>query len=167
MNDLNSTLQNGVNEFAVLCNNTDNYRARIQALNLKYRRYFSEIKCSYNRKLRSLETEKNSVSVWHNRGSTRIASKTYSINPQKLPYTKKIRPARRIKRRQNKLKRMRPAFGSGSQDEDPRAIFDPIVLTDKVQLSKEQIEVCRLPDCFAPTPKEPIDVVDQVIGTNR
>ena len=36
-----------------------------------------------------------------------------------------------------------------------------------MKLTKDQIEICRLPDCFAPTPKEHIDVPDQVIGTHK
>ncbi|KAK7475074.1 hypothetical protein BaRGS_00033687, partial [Batillaria attramentaria] len=32
-------------------------------------------------------------------------------------------------------------------------------------IPRDQIRVCRLPDCFAPTPKEKIDVCDQVVGT--
>ena len=45
--------------------------------------------------------------------------------------------------------------------------FDPIVLADNVNLTKDQVSVCRLPDCFAPTPKTPIDVFDQVTGTHE
>ena len=48
--------------------------------------------------------------------------------------------------------------------EDDKKKFDPIVLAENVHLSKDQIDICRLPDCFAPTPKEPIDVSDQLVG---
>ena len=45
--------------------------------------------------------------------------------------------------------------------------FDTIVLTDRVRLSQDKISMCRLPDCFAPTPRTPIDVSDQLIGTHQ
>ena len=45
--------------------------------------------------------------------------------------------------------------------------FDPIVLADNVNLTKDQVSVCRLPDCFAPTPKTSIDVFDQVTGKHE
>ena len=51
--------------------------------------------------------------------------------------------------------------------EEKRHVFDPIVLAKNVTLTKEQKEVCRLPDCFAPTPREPIDVYDQALGTHQ
>eukprot|EP00745_Piridium_sociabile_P020923 TRINITY_DN32272_c0_g1_i5.p1 TRINITY_DN32272_c0_g1~~TRINITY_DN32272_c0_g1_i5.p1 ORF type:complete len:867 (+),score=134.27 TRINITY_DN32272_c0_g1_i5:352-2601(+) len=44
-------------------------------------------------------------------------------------------------------------------------MFDPIVLADNVELTPDQISICRLPDCFAPAPREPVDVSDQMIGT--
>ena len=50
--------------------------------------------------------------------------------------------------------------------EEDKKKFDPIVLAENVQLSKDQIDICRLSDCFAPTPKEPIDVSDQLVGTH-
>ena len=50
--------------------------------------------------------------------------------------------------------------------EDDKKKFDPIVLAENVKLSKDQIDICRLSDCFAPTPKEPIDVSDQLVGTH-
>ena len=45
--------------------------------------------------------------------------------------------------------------------------FDPIVLTDRVRFGQDQISICRLPDCFAPAPRTPIDVSDQLIGTHQ
>lgn len=50
--------------------------------------------------------------------------------------------------------------------EEDLSKFDPIVLTN-IELTPEQISICRLPDCFAPTPREPIDVSDQLIGTHN
>ena len=40
--------------------------------------------------------------------------------------------------------------------------FDP----DNVQVSRLQIDICRMSDCFAPTPKKLIDVSQQLNGTH-
>ena len=49
--------------------------------------------------------------------------------------------------------------------EDDLKQRDPVVLVDGLQLTKEQISVCRFSDKFIPTPKAPIDVLDQMMGT--
>ena len=48
--------------------------------------------------------------------------------------------------------------------EEELSRFDPIILVDNFVPTKEQIEVCRMSKATAPTPKEPIDVSDQLIG---
>ena len=73
---------------------------------------------------------------------------------------------RRCKKSSTKRNRKVHKKSSFVPSEDDKKKFDPIVLAENIQLSKDQIDICRLPDCFAPTPKEPIDVSDQLVGTH-
>lgn len=49
--------------------------------------------------------------------------------------------------------------------EEEKKRFDPIILVDGLKLTENQKAVARLPDGFCPTPKDPIDVSDQMIGS--
>ena len=51
--------------------------------------------------------------------------------------------------------------------EEELSRFDPIVLVDNYTPTTEQIEILRMSKATAPTPKEPVDVSDQLIGFHR
>ena len=91
-------ISNKVKKKYTLCEGIDNYKTRIQSLHFKYRHLLQKIQCKYERKLRVLVTRNEELRVWRNSGSTRITSKCYVFNPMKTPYTKKVRPARRLKK---------------------------------------------------------------------
>ena len=108
-------------------------------------------------------------------GSLKITTNRYTTDRLPVMKNHQVRPHRRLNRKVNrkvKRKRLRIAKSpNGKYDyvptqEDVRK-FDPIVLTDRVRLNQDQISVCRLPDCFAPTPRTLIDVSDQLIGTHQ
>ena len=101
-------------------------------------------------------------------GSLRLSSKQYlSEDFQYHSKTKNIRNHRKNRHKNNNLNRKKAEKINSNVTitEEDYSKFDPVVLAKNVTLSKEQIEICRLPDCFAPTPTEPIDVSDQLIGT--
>eukprot|EP00745_Piridium_sociabile_P017617 TRINITY_DN263_c0_g1_i8.p1 TRINITY_DN263_c0_g1~~TRINITY_DN263_c0_g1_i8.p1 ORF type:complete len:903 (+),score=84.50 TRINITY_DN263_c0_g1_i8:125-2833(+) len=103
-------------------------------------------------------------------GSIRILSKGYISERINYHTTSppKIRNHRKNRHKNSRIdKRKKKQNGSNYVNitEEDYKKFDPIVLATNVSLTKEQIEMCRLPDCFAPTPTEPIDVADQLVGT--
>lgn len=104
-------------------------------------------------------------------GSLRISADRYELDSS--THTKIIRPhrkrPRKIKQAKSKQAKIWKSKTTTKTDmvSKSKNQFDPILLTDKIKLTDDQISICRLPDCFAPTPKEPIDVADQVLGTHR
>ena len=44
--------------------------------------------------------------------------------------------------------------------------FDPIIVDNCVQLTRDKIEVCRMLDKFVPTPTSPLDVFDQELNAH-
>ena len=126
------------------------------------------IKSIHHKKITKLK-ELNSKSVPLKGESVKLISKGYvheQVHSQN-PSTHKIRNHRKNRHRNTKINREKKQkeknFLNITADDYKR--FDPIVLASNVTLTEEQIEICRLSDCFAPTPTEPIDVADQLIGT--
>ena len=70
---------------------------------------------------------------------------------------------RKIRRGKRNKKSHNTEHWSPSEEELKKR--DPVVLVENLKLTKEQISVCRLSDKFIPTPKTPINVLDQMIGT--
>ncbi|KAK7465900.1 hypothetical protein BaRGS_00037552 [Batillaria attramentaria] len=129
-----------------------------------------KLKAVHEKKLVNLKNDLDSRrNVYYNGqdGSARITSNYYKhTSITKLDgFTRRTRQHRRNRRRgkRNHKKKVKPAQFIPTEEDLKQ--FDPINLTSNVILSKDQIRVCRLPDCFAPTPKEKIDVCDQVVGT--
>ncbi|KAK7475057.1 hypothetical protein BaRGS_00033670, partial [Batillaria attramentaria] len=129
-----------------------------------------KLKAVHEKKLVNLKNDLDSRrNVYYNGqdGSARITSNYYKhTSVTKLDgFTRRTRQHRRNRRRgkRNHKKKIKPPQFIPTEEDLKQ--FDPINLTSNVILSKDQIRVCRLPDCFAPTPKEKIDVCDQVVGT--
>ena len=104
-------------------------------------------------------------------GSLKISANGYTTESFPAKEKHRIRPHRRLNRKAKEKRKRIVTSPARKHDYVPTKEdverFDPIVLTDKVKLSQEQISICRLPDCFAPNPRTPIDVLDQVIGTHQ
>ena len=150
-------------------------------------RELSRIRHSHWRKLYSLKQlkqEKHSTIVEpqtpDHSGSFRItantilqqhSSKQHSLQEPGVntkPHPKRTRDHRKISRKKKTVSTKRKQNHTKSfipTDED-RQRFNPIVLAPNVTLTKEQIEICRMSDCFAPTPTHPLDVADQMLGTH-
>eukprot|EP00745_Piridium_sociabile_P026140 TRINITY_DN41575_c0_g2_i2.p1 TRINITY_DN41575_c0_g2~~TRINITY_DN41575_c0_g2_i2.p1 ORF type:complete len:978 (-),score=173.11 TRINITY_DN41575_c0_g2_i2:3-2936(-) len=146
----------------------------------------SQISHIHASKLQKLESSVQSVQtnssrvLRHQTGSLRLSASTvieipdnraHDVHSYKKQNSKtNIRPHRRRtrKKRKNRTKESKKKTQKDifTPTEEEKKRFDPIVLADNVKLSQHQISVCRLSDRFAPTPREPIDVADQVIGTH-
>ena len=128
--------------------------------------FISKLQSTLDRKLSALGCGKSGApSPSQGGGSVRIKACEYK-NPSPQASTSAstfTRPHRR-NRHKNRQKRCAPSEDSRSRADDHKA-FDPIVLARNVTLTEEQKSICRLPDCFAPTPRSPIDVCDQTLGT--
>ena len=104
-------------------------------------------------------------------GRLKITTNRYTTGRFPVMKNHQVRPHCRLNRKVKK-KRIRMVTSANRRydyvptQEDVRK-FDTIVLTDRVRLSQDQISMCRLPDCFAPTPRTPIDGSDQLIGTHQ
>ena len=100
-------------------------------------------------------------------GSTRLCASAYVRHYPNSPPERQVRQHRmqrgRGKKKDRYAKKDRKTY---VPSEDDLKSYDPIVLADNVRLTEDQISICRLPDGFAPTPKTPIDVSDQVVGTH-
>ena len=89
-------------------------------------------------------------------GSLKITTNRYTTDRLPVMKNHQVRSHRRLNRKV-KRKRLRTVTSpNGKYDyvptqEDVRKL-DPIVLTDRIRLNQDQTSICRLPDCFAPTP---------------
>ena len=114
----------------------------------------------------SAQPEKNKTF----QGSTKMRGTVYDQRNRTDPFPKEKRPHRSHRHKkantqkvldsQKRITKLRTADDPSSPHP-----FDPIVTTD-IKLTPAQIEICRLPDCFAPSPRQPIDVFDQLSGTH-
>lgn len=146
-------------------------------LRVKHERTRRMMQKTSQRKIEKLRCEKREdTNVRESRftdfkGTVHLTGKQFSLNQKQVEEKTRtakqgIRPHRKIRRgKRSNNKKQKDSVWSPSEAEFKER--DPIVLTDKVTLSKEQIEVCRLADCFVPTPTTPIDVYDQMIGTHE
>ena len=104
-------------------------------------------------------------------GRLKITTNRYTTDSFPVMKNHQVRPHCRLNRKVKK-KRIRMVTSANRRydyvptQKDVRK-FDPIVLTDRVRLSQDQISMCCLPDCFALTPRTPTDVSDQLIGTHQ
>lgn len=73
---------------------------------------------------------------------------------------------RRKNNRAKKRRQNNKSSGFYTPTEEDLHRFNPIVLAENVTLTEDQISICRMSDCFAPTPTQPIDVSDQMLGTH-
>ena len=130
----------------------------------------NHVKADHKRKLDTLKNEVTEVFT-DSFGSRKIYAKNYSgakgcncsNEAEPVPYVRQLR----MHRRNRKHKRVEKEISQYIRTEEDIKRLDPVVLTNKVELSEADKEVLRLPDCFAPTPGAPVDVFDQAIGTHE
>ena len=128
------------------------------------------IKESHNRKLIFLMIEGDEA-FENCLGSRNIVANKYvkaigcncTNEGEPVPYVKQLRQHRRNR----KHKQIRKDITEYVRTVDDLERLDPVVLTDKVELTELDKEVLRLPDRFAPTPESPVDVFDQALGTHE
>lgn len=125
------------------------------------------LKQTYMRKLTTLNNASTSVPVSNTilSGSLKIRARTFIPDKTHKEHNKKIRKHRRRRERQ-KMNRLKPEHPHSPCKISTPHPFDPVVLAKNIQLTDEQISICRLSDKFAPTPREPVDACDQLLGTH-
>ena len=94
--------------------------------------------------------------VSHFPGNLKISANGYTTESFPAKEKNRVRPHRRLNRKAKEKRKRIVTSPARKHDYVPTKEdverFDPTVLTDKVKLSQDQISICRLPDCFAPTP---------------
>ena len=133
------------------------------------KRTLSRKKSQLERKLEKLlSMPRNDITF---QGSTKMRGTQYDPHNRSDPFPKTNRPHRQRRHRKPGRKPVTknthvPSDASKITSTSPTSHpFDPIVIPD-IELTQDQISICRLPDCFAPTPREPINVCDQLLGTH-
>ena len=117
-------------------------------------------KRNLNNKLRLLIEEENNEAIQTSYGSRRINGSNYII-PTASVFIRKNRNHRKKQRRKKTVP------DSFIPDENDIERLNPIVLAENVILDEVDKSVLRLGDKFCPTPTDPIDVHDQVVGTHK
>ena len=122
---------------------------------------------SHINKLNSLLTEKNLL-MNHNKGSVLVTGSTFhdsgsTMRPHRKRIYKKNNKNKKRSKKYNTIENINQVE-TNHQNPDNR---DPLILTSNVQLTSDQIDICRLSDKFIPTPTNPVDVADQLIGTHE
>ena len=100
------------------------------------------------------------------RGSTKIKAQTY-VRERDSYSERRTRPHRMKRGRGGKSSQEKKTSQGPTVTEEDLKKLDPIVLVNDLKLTQDQIAVCRLPDRFAPTPKQPMDVSDALIGSHQ
>ena len=130
------------------------------------RRELSRNRDRIERKLQRLIGKVTTAEARTGSGCTKIHSGTYRKEPALDP-PRRSRPHRQQRGRGGKSRKQTTTTTVFTPTEEDLRAFDPVILVDGFQPSQDQISVCRLPDCFAPTPKEPIDISDALIGSHN
>ena len=159
--EINVCLRDALDVLSTFDDGSYFYRECIENIKWVNHYHLISVKDSHRRKLSYLISESYGPDNFIPRDSLRVEAKGYISQKASAPYQKKPRPSRRASKRKNNRIRKASLF---TPTEEDRALFDPIILTDRVTLTEDQKYICRLPDCFAPTPKEPIDIPDLMLS---